>query len=370
MTLKGYQFDRETVPPLAEARLFDFFNRGNNIVLPGIENGMSVTTSGLTATIDTGMCIIKGRGVQVISPHDVSIPQNASGYLVITIDLTQVNHSTGAVGTDSYIVENNQIRAEYVTELIRQDVNNTGTGIFMLNLGSITSTTTSTSYIRYNPTYSSFSSLLYPVGAIYQAAISTSPAMLFGGTWASIETGRFLRSGTDSSTGGDDTHTHTSPAHNHTVPAHNHRVDDHFHFGPLHSHQGPSHMHTMTSGYVDLFLGMGYPGGGRTNALAHYRFANGPTFNYNRTAVLAMTDANVVTNADIGQSVTDRIALSGSTGSAGAGYTSEAGVNPTSSSAPSTDSKALTTNNTTPPSTGSSSNVPKYQTVYMWRRTA
>ncbi len=64
---------------------------------------------------------------------------------------------------------------------------------------------------------------LYPVGAVYISANSTSPASLFGGTWESIG-GRFLL-GADStytagSTGGETTHTLTVseiPSHVHSV---------------------------------------------------------------------------------------------------------------------------------------------------------
>ena len=62
---------------------------------------------------------------------------------------------------------------------------------------------------------------LYPVGAVYISANSTSPASLFGGTWESIG-GRFLL-GADAtyaagSTGGEETHTLTTdemPEHKH-----------------------------------------------------------------------------------------------------------------------------------------------------------
>lgn len=64
---------------------------------------------------------------------------------------------------------------------------------------------------------------LYPVGAVYISANSTSPASLFGGTWESIS-GRFLLAADSTysagSTGGEATHTLTvseMPAHNHTV---------------------------------------------------------------------------------------------------------------------------------------------------------
>ena len=62
---------------------------------------------------------------------------------------------------------------------------------------------------------------LYPVGAVYISANSTSPASLFGGTWESIG-GRFLLAAdstyTAGSTGGAATHTLTTyemPGHIH-----------------------------------------------------------------------------------------------------------------------------------------------------------
>lgn len=66
---------------------------------------------------------------------------------------------------------------------------------------------------------------LYPVGAVYISANSTSPASLFGGTWESIG-GRFLL-GADStytagSTGGETTHKLTideMPSHCHAINA-------------------------------------------------------------------------------------------------------------------------------------------------------
>lgn len=57
----------------------------------------------------------------------------------------------------------------------------------------------------------------YPVGAVYISYVNTSPASLFGGTWAQL-TGRFLRMANDVNTGGSDTHTLSvaqMPSHTH-----------------------------------------------------------------------------------------------------------------------------------------------------------
>lgn len=68
-----------------------------------------------------------------------------------------------------------------------------------------------------DPIKSAIVDLIYPVGAIYISVVSTSPATLFGGTWAAFGAGKTLV-GLDASdaafdtveeTGGAKTHTHT-----------------------------------------------------------------------------------------------------------------------------------------------------------------
>ena len=63
---------------------------------------------------------------------------------------------------------------------------------------------------------------VYPVGAIYMSVVSTSPATLFGGTWAALGARFLIGVGTgyaNGATGGAATHTHTTPNHTHTTPA-------------------------------------------------------------------------------------------------------------------------------------------------------
>lgn len=69
---------------------------------------------------------------------------------------------------------------------------------------------------------------LYPVGAIYISAVSTSPASLFGGTWEQMKDRFLLGAGGSYSaggTGGDASHIHTTGSHTLTIneiPSHNH----------------------------------------------------------------------------------------------------------------------------------------------------
>jgi len=99
-------------------------------------------------------------------------------------------------------------------------------------------------------------SLVYPIGSVFTAVVSTNPNTLFGfGTWAAIATGRVLI-GIDTgdtdfdvveetggaktktiaqenlpniSTGAGTSHNHTQDAHTHTQNSHNHTQDAHLH---------------------------------------------------------------------------------------------------------------------------------------------
>lgn len=62
---------------------------------------------------------------------------------------------------------------------------------------------------------------VYPVGSVYSAYTSTSPATRFGGTWSAI-TGKFPYYNKGTATGGSNTHTLTvdqMPSHSHTIGA-------------------------------------------------------------------------------------------------------------------------------------------------------
>ena len=67
---------------------------------------------------------------------------------------------------------------------------------------------------------------MYPVGSIYISVGSTSPAVLFGGTWEQIEDRFLLAKGstytTLEATGGEATHTLTTQE----IPSHDHTFND------------------------------------------------------------------------------------------------------------------------------------------------
>ena len=73
--------------------------------------------------------------------------------------------------------------------------------------------------IKDSSSWNTYLNLIYPVGSIYIAFTSTSPATRFGGTWSQIS-GRFLYCTTNTGTGGSNTHTLTISE----IPPHNHGI--------------------------------------------------------------------------------------------------------------------------------------------------
>lgn len=169
------------------------------------------------------------------------------------------------------------------------------------------------------PAKKSLLDLFYPVGAIYLSFSSTSPKTLFGGEWQQL-TGRFLRMANDTGTGGSDQMTASMlPAHSHGLHGHTHSF----------SWTG-SHSHTPYRGDV------GNSAKGRAR--------------YYKTNAAGGSQWGCVTNDSSGgtgnlEISSTSITVSGTTGG-NSGSTANSG------------------------SGGNNNNMPAYQNVYAWRRTA
>lgn len=137
--ITGYTFDRMRVTPQQDSLLYDSLGGRNfNYVLGGYKNHMHVTGQNLAVTVDTGAALICGRMVEILEPMTLQVPANYKGYLVITIDLTKTNTSTGTPGEASYTPVNNQVYLQIVDSIIAQDLKNGGQ-IYQYPLAAIVS---------------------------------------------------------------------------------------------------------------------------------------------------------------------------------------------------------------------------------------
>ena len=123
MTLQGYQFDKAKVTPEADAALYSYLAKSSD---NKVISGLTVSATGLNVYVASGKALAQGRLVEVTQQHQLTAQANKTGYICITIDLTQNNTSTGTPGTSGYSPVNNQLRLELVDVLNQQGLNSGG----------------------------------------------------------------------------------------------------------------------------------------------------------------------------------------------------------------------------------------------------
>ena len=175
---------------------------------------------------------------------------------------------------------------------------------------------------------------MYPVGSIYLSVNNVNPGTIFGGTWEQIQDRFLLAAGSTyggGSTGGSDTHTHTTEGHVLTVA------------------ETPAHTHTR--GTMDLT--------GTITCYSQYNKGNEAYWNdackgafykntsdYNEEASTLNQSSSATADASRKVSFLASRTWTGKTSSVGGGASHNHG------------------------NTGSSSSLPPYLAIYVWKRTA
>ena len=175
MTLQGYQFDKAKVTPESDAQLYSYLaqNSDNKVI-----SGMTVTATGLNVYVAAGKALVQGRLVDNGQQMQLAAQANKTGYVCITIDLTQNNTSTGTPGTSGYSPVNNQLRLELVNVLNQQGLNSGGL-IYTFPLYSYVSTGTSVALTKLERNY-------------YKATESTIIDLGWGLKVTAVKTGRYI----------------------------------------------------------------------------------------------------------------------------------------------------------------------------------
>lgn len=161
--IQGYQFDKSKVTPESDAALYSYLAQGG--LDNKVANGMTATSAGLNIYVATGKALVQGRWIAIQQQEQLSAQANTSGYVVITIDLTQSNTATGTPGTSDYAPVNNQLRLELVDILNQQNLNDGGL-IYTFPIYSYTSTGTSVTLTQYKQSFkfSNYISTSFSIG--------------------------------------------------------------------------------------------------------------------------------------------------------------------------------------------------------------
>lgn len=144
MTVTMYQADRNYVTPANDASLFSALaGEANGVLERG--DALSLSTNGLQVTVGTGQAIIKGRLVEIVTAEKITVPANTSGKVVITVDLTKKNLTSGKVSDASYAVDVQQVYLSTVVgSLVQEDLNNGGF-IYQMPIANYTAVATTVS---------------------------------------------------------------------------------------------------------------------------------------------------------------------------------------------------------------------------------
>ena len=175
MTLQGYQFDKAKVTPESDAQLYSYLAQSSD---NKVISGMTATATGLNVYVASGKALVQGRLVEVTQQHQLTAQANKTGYICITIDLTQNNTSTGTPGTSGYSPVNNQLRLELVDVLNQQGLNSGGL-IYTFPIYSYVSTGTSVALTKLERNY-------------YKATESTVIDLGWGLKVTAVKTGRYI----------------------------------------------------------------------------------------------------------------------------------------------------------------------------------
>lgn len=182
MAVTGFTFDKAIVPANRDSILYDKFNFGRSSVVKGRYNDMELTSNGLNVTVDTGYAIVQGRLIEISSPEIIPVPANTTGYIAITIDLSQENQTTGTPGQPDYTFQLNQGKVGFVKTLVSEDTND-GRPIFTLQLARVSSNGADVTITKNWDVYNNY--VMAPDGIVFGDNVTNYGSALIGNKWYS-----------------------------------------------------------------------------------------------------------------------------------------------------------------------------------------
>lgn len=168
--LKGHVFAKQLFGNSIFALFINTFLNGKNGISNNYKNGMELSYSGSTITIQSGAVCIQGRFLE----EDTSTPivagtDNAYCKLVIEIDLDKVNSENNFVQGSYKIIKG----ANSYPELTQTNIVKNTSGVYQYELARFKTNSTGISDFKDMRTFLDFSSIYNQISAEYRNILNT-----------------------------------------------------------------------------------------------------------------------------------------------------------------------------------------------------
>lgn len=163
--LKGHVFTEQVFANQIFALFIDTFLNGQNGVSTNYKNGMEITYSGSTLTIQSGAVCIQGRLLEEDTSTDIAAgTDNAYCKLVLEIDLDKQNTETEFTQASYKIIKG----TNSYPELTQTNIVKNNTGIYQYELARFRTTSNGITDFQDMRTFLEFSSIYAEITKLFQ----------------------------------------------------------------------------------------------------------------------------------------------------------------------------------------------------------
>lgn len=161
--VEGHIFDGVKTTAKEFSKITNQLANGKSRVIKGYGKEFAISVSGLNVTIQSGWAVIQGRYVYLNEAKQIVIPANYSGFIVLEIDLSKLNTSTGYPDEETYSVVNNQVILKLVQNVISGNLLDTDT-LTQFALYTVSSTGTTATLTKNEENFGKYPTQIIDVG--------------------------------------------------------------------------------------------------------------------------------------------------------------------------------------------------------------
>lgn len=120
-----------SIPCARDAAIYDLIGNGENYVVGGIGNELSLNhnATSRTVTLTSGIGVIRGRHVQITGTESLTLGSSTSGFIVLEYDLSQTGANICKLKSVTSVTNGNINNGDNISDLVIGQYTTSGTGV-------------------------------------------------------------------------------------------------------------------------------------------------------------------------------------------------------------------------------------------------